>query len=194
MNKIESKSNNYRILILLVAMMCYLPINAQTNNGTTSNDDTQKVEQSNPKLKKGSPSPKFVDLYNYNGGTSSLDDFKGKYVYIDVWATWCGPCLQEIPHLMELEKKYEGRNIVFVSISGDKSRKFRKWEKTVKKLKMGGVQLCTKSGSDNDFIKAYGINSIPRFILVDPQGNIVNADATRPSSTEIIDLFDELGI
>lgn len=79
------------------------------------------------KLDKGMPSPKFVDYENCAGGTSSLDDFRGKYVYIDVWATWCGPCRGEIPHLQKVEHKYHGKNIEFVSISVDQDKD--KWKK-----------------------------------------------------------------
>ena len=60
---------------------------------------------------------------NYAGETSSLEDFKGRYVYIDVWATWCGPCKKEIPYLKAIEEKFHNRNIEFVSISVDEGKK-----------------------------------------------------------------------
>ncbi len=83
------------------------------------------------KLSKGNVSPKFVDYENYKGGTTSLDDLKGKYVYIDVWATWCGPCKREIPYLKEITKKYDGKNITFVSMSIDKKEAYDAWRKMV---------------------------------------------------------------
>lgn len=73
-------------------------------------------------LAKGNPSPGFTDYENYAGGTTSLDDLKGKYVYIDVWATWCGPCKAEIPFLKEVEEEYRDKNIEFVSISIDQDK------------------------------------------------------------------------
>ena len=64
---------------------------------------------------KGQESPKFVDYENYAGGNMSLDDLKGKYVYIDLWATWCVPCVQQIPALNKLEHTFKNKNIAFVS-------------------------------------------------------------------------------
>ena len=138
----------------------------------------------------GQESPKFVDYENHNGGTNSLDDFKGKYVYIDLWATWCAPCKREIPYLKEIENKYHDKNIEFVSISIDKVNAYETWKKIVVDKALSGVQLFAKG--DSSFAKALIVSSIPRFILIDPNGYIVEADAPRPSSGELIDLFNTL--
>ncbi len=130
-------------------------------------------------------SPKFTNYENYDGSKTSLSDLKGKYVYVDVWATWCPPCRAEIPHLQKLEKKYHNRNIAFVSISLDKESDKVKWKKMIKDKKMSGIQLF--AGKDQTFTKGYGIRGIPRFILIDPQGNIANANAPRPSNVVAID-------
>ncbi|PHR71024.1 MAG: thioredoxin [Lutibacter sp.] len=144
------------------------------------------------KFAKGKPSPKFTNFENYKGGTTSLDDLKGKYVYIDVWATWCGPCKQQIPFLKKVEDEYHGKNIEFVSISTDRKNKYKAWKKMIVDRQMGGIQLY--AGTDHSFSQEYQINSIPRFILVDPEGNIVDADAPRPSDPKLIDLFNSLNI
>ena len=144
------------------------------------------------KLAKGIESPKFVDYENFKGGTTSLDDLKGKYVYIDMWATWCNPCKQEIPYLQKVEKKYHGKNIEFVSISVDSERDYETWKKMVADKELTGIQLYSKR--DKNFSGAYKVNSIPRFILIDPQGNIVDANAPRPSSPRLIELFNSLKI
>lgn len=147
------------------------------------------------KVGKGLASPKFVNYENYNGGTSSLDDFKGKFVYIDVWATWCGPCKAEIPSLQKIETAYHGKNIVFVSISVDKAKSHDKWKEMISKEKMGGIQLLADKDFDSQFIKDYLIRGIPRFILIDPQGKIVSASAPRPSDeNNLVQLFTKLGI
>lgn len=81
------------------------------------------------KLSVGALSPNF-NCTDLSGKKVSLSDFKGKYVYIDIWATWCGPCQREIPHLQKLEEKYHGKDIYFVSISCDNNKKA--WENRVR--------------------------------------------------------------
>jgi len=140
---------------------------------------------------KGQQSPTFA-YENYKGGTTKLEDFKGKYVYIDVWATWCGPCRQEIPYLQEVEKKYEGKNIEFVSLSIDTKKDYEKWRKMVGDKSLGGVQIIADNDWKSAFTTAYGVNSIPRFILIDPQGKVVEADAKRPSDPALQVQLDKL--
>ncbi len=139
------------------------------------------------KLRAGSPSPSFTGT-NIEGKQVSLEELRGKYVYIDVWATWCGPCRGEIPHLKKLEEKYHGKDIHFVSLSCDQDKSA--WENLVKKDQMTGIQLHIGSGAK--FMDEYVINGIPRFILLDRTGRIVKADAPRPSNPETAKLFDEL--
>ncbi|SFN69516.1 Redoxin [Bizionia echini] len=151
---------------------------------------------------KGTPSPTFSDYENYDGTTTSLSDLAGKYVYIDVWATWCGPCKAEIPFLKEIEKEYHGKDIQFVSLSIDDDRshggswdKAREdWKAMIADKELGGIQLFAPKGWQTEFIQDYKINGIPRFILIDPTGNVVSPDAPRPSSDELKALFTELNI
>ncbi len=141
-------------------------------------------------LAKGTESPKFVDYENFEGGKSSLDDFKGSYVYIDFWATWCRPCKVEIPYLKALEKEYNDKNIVFVSISTDRESAYETWKKMVTDKELTGVQLYSKR--DPIFSGAYKVTTIPRFVLIDPDGYIVSSNAPKPSSGKLKELFDEL--
>ncbi len=165
---------------------------------STNPDHKNKVSERYNEVKsleKGNLSPKFVNYENYNGGVSSLDDFKGKYVYIDVWATWCGPCKAEIPYLQDVEKTYHDNDkIAFISISVDKEKDHEKWKAMVKDKEMSGYQLIADNNFRSDFIEAYQVRGIPQFILIDPQGNIVNRNAPRPSSPGLIELFDDLHI
>lgn len=137
----------------------------------------------------GKTSQSFV-YDNYAGGKTKLEDLRGKYVYIDVWATWCGPCRGEIPFLAKIEEKYKGKNIEFVSISVDEDKDREKWKTFVKEKSLGGIQLFADKNWMSDFIKSFGINSIPRFILIDPSGNVVSADAERPSDSKLQERFD----
>jgi len=129
---------------------------------------------------------------NHKGGKTKLSDLKGKYVYIDIWATWCMPCLGEIPYLQKIEEKYKGKNIEFVSISVDVEKDYEKWKNMVTDKQLGGIQLIADKNWNSDFVTTYGINAIPRFILIDPQGNFISSDAERPSSPELVTRLDSL--
>lgn len=148
--------------------------------------ETQAVNKMNNTV-----SPTF-DYVNYAGGKSKLEDFRGKYVYIDVWATWCGPCRAEIPFLKTVEEKYHGKNIEFISISIDVMKDMEKWRTFVKDKQLGGVQLFADNDWKSQFIKDYSITGIPRFILIDPNGKIVKADAPRPSTPILQEQLDQL--
>lgn len=139
------------------------------------------------KIAKGQPSPGFKYL-DIQGKEVDLSDLAGKYVYIDVWATWCGPCRGEIPHLQKLEHQYKSKNIHFVSISCDQDK--AAWEKMVKEDKLGGIQL--HNGKDQSFMDAFMIRGIPRFILLDKEGKIIAADMTRPSNPETVETLNQL--
>lgn len=153
----------------------------------------QEYYNENLTIKKlnGTASSSF-DYENFKGGKTKLEDLRGRYVYVDVWATWCGPCRAEIPHLKEVEKKYHDKKIEFVSISIDTKKDYDKWKKFVAEKDLGGIQLFADNDWNSQFIKAYNINSIPRFILIDPKGNIVNANAERPSSPKLVEVLDGL--
>ncbi|MCX6224884.1 MAG: TlpA disulfide reductase family protein [Bacteroidia bacterium] len=138
-------------------------------------------------LAPGQPAPAFT-LLDINGDNVSLTDFKGKYVFIDFWATWCGPCRAEIPAYKQLVAGYKGRNIVFISMSVDKDK--AAWEKMVRADNFEWVQL-----HDPQTIKAnkkYLVMYIPTFTLIDPDGKIVNARCPRPSNPELRAIFDKL--
>lgn len=133
-------------------------------------------------LREGRPSPEF-NFPDINGKNVSLADLRGKYVYIDCWATWCVPCRGELPHLQKLEETFKGMNIAFVSISCDRDK--AKWEKMVKDQNMGGIQLW--GNETNEFMEKYRVQSIPRFIFIGPDGRIINPDMTRPSDPKTIE-------
>lgn len=132
------------------------------------------------KMAQGEPCPDFSFADN-KGGKVSLADLKGKIVYIDLWATWCGPCKGEMPALLEMEKKFEGKDICFVSISVDSNKNIDLWKKSIDKMGLKGIQLHL--GEQWDWLKTFMPSSIsvPRFIIPDREGRIVDAHAPRPS-------------
>lgn len=154
----------------------------------------------NKAFPEGKESPVFEDYANFNGGTTSLSDLKGKNVYIDIWATWCKPCIGEIPSLKELEHDYADKNIAFVSMSIDDDRSHggswdkakEDWKAMVADKELGGMQIFAPKGWQSQFIIDYKVSGIPRFILIDKEGKIVDANAPRPSSEKIREALDRL--
>lgn len=124
---------------------------------------------------------------NISSEMISLSSFRGRLVYVDVWATWCGPCIAEIPSLERLQKDYENMDIVFLSVSVDTDKEA--WEKMLTEDQLGGVQLWADGWSQ--ITKSYAIFGIPRFMLVDKSGELIAVDAPRPSSNEIRTMIDE---
>ena len=142
----------------------------------------------------GMQSPEFDNYINYNGGKSSLKDFRGSYVFIDVWATWCGPCKYEFPFIGKVEKEFHGKNIKFVSISIDRPADEKKWRAMIVKEGLSGVHLLAAKELDSKFIASYYIQGIPRFIILDKEGKIISSDAPRPSEPELTDLLNSLDL
>ncbi len=145
-----------------------------------------RLKETRERLSKGNIAPDFT-YPDINGKNISLSDFRGKYVYIDVWATWCKPCLYEVPFLKTMEEDYTGRNIVFMSVSIDEDT--AKWRTMVNEKKMKGVQLYT-STPETKIMKDFLIGGIPRFIFIGPGGEIIMEDAPRPSNPETRELFE----
>lgn len=120
-----------------------------------------------------------------NGKMHKLSDNLGKVVLIDVWATWCKPCLAEQPALEALEKSFEGKDVVFISLSIDTDQ--AKWKQMIEEKKLSGLHLF--SNNQGTILKDYELESVPRFILFDKQGKTVSFDAPRPSDPKLAALI-----
>ncbi|MBF4506488.1 TlpA family protein disulfide reductase [Flavobacterium sp. JLP] len=168
-------------------------VKIETENGVNAVAEISEYRQQAQQMAKlnNSPSPDF-DYENHKGGKTKLSDLKGKYVYIDLWATWCGPCRAEIPYLQKIEEKYHGKNIEFVSVSIDALKDHDKWQKFVNDKQLGGIKLFSDNEWKSAFVTSYNVTGIPRFILIDPKGNVLEANASRPSSPELQVQLDTL--
>ena len=128
-------------------------------------------------LDKGKAAPTFT-LKNTEGKQVSLSDFKGKVVYLDFWASWCKPCMREVPHAKKLKAKLSGESVVFLYISADISKKM--WKRAIEKKQIKGIHLIAP-GMNHSIVKAYNAQAIPRYVIIDKEGNIWHRNAARPS-------------
>jgi len=142
----------------------------------------------------GKPSPNFVDYETPKGKLVSLDKFKGKYTYIDIWATWCGPCKAEIPYIKNFITTETAKKMNIVSISVDDQDATEEWKNMIIEKELSWSQLKADSSWKSSFITGFSINSIPRFILLDPKGIVVHPNAPRPSSEDFKTMIEELEI
>lgn len=124
----------------------------------------------------GQPFPDGIVLRDREGNVVDFSAFRGKYVYIDLWASWCVPCLRELPALQQLEKSLKNKQVTFLSISIDGTEEA--WKKKMDEKNMHGHQLWNP---ENTLGKALNVKGIPFFAIYDPDGNLYMHGAPRPS-------------
>jgi thiol-disulfide isomerase/thioredoxin len=129
---------------------------------------------------------KGVEAFNFtalrrDSSQVKLEDFKGKVVVIDVWATWCGPCILHRPRMLELAAKYRNMNVVVLMVSVDSS--IDTWRKFLVRTNPDdqGSELFIADGIYTEFGRQFNIMGIPKYILLDPDGKIVTTDIAAPS-------------
>ena len=133
------------------------------------------------KLKSGQPFPPFEGVVDMNDKSISFEqlNLKGKILFIDIWATYCPDCRKELPFLETLQQTYKGKPVTFVSISVDRDKEA--WKKMVKEKKLSSIHLYASPETKELFKKLYDLRSIPRYMLVDKEGNIISINAPMPS-------------
>ena len=125
------------------------------------------------------------------GNVHRFSEFKGKVLYVDIWATWCGPCKMEIPHLAKVVEHFKDNDDVkIISISVDTNRKA--WENKIAADKPAWTQYIANKQQYAQISKDWGIMGIPRFILINKDGSIYDGDAIRPSNPKLIPLLEEM--
>lgn len=158
---------------------------------------TANIKKGKLKDLKASDDAKFAErkfvLADQEGNPVSLKEFRGKVVYIDFWASWCGPCVRQFPYSKKLHDgftKKQLKDMVFLYISLDDSED--RWKNAIKKHGLEGVQTLLKGGWNSEGAQHYRINSIPRYMLMNKKGEIVDTNAPRPSMEGIQEKLLEL--
>lgn len=132
---------------------------------TKAKADKEKRER----MKEGNPAPEF-SFPDAKGKMHSLKEFKGKVLVIDFWASWCGPCRAEIPHLKQYYEEFKNnKDVAFLSVSIDAKR--ADWEKAVKEENMPWLQLLAPNGG-KEIMESYQFSGIPFIIVLDKEGKI----------------------
>lgn len=108
-----------------------------------------------------------------DGRPVSLADYRGKYVLVDFWASWCGPCRQENPNLVQAYNDYKDKNFDVLSVSLDEARDRAKWVKAIRDDHLPWTQVADLKGWRGQAATAYFIKAIPQNFLVDPTGRII---------------------
>ncbi len=145
-----------------------------------------------PPLVIGEKLPK-VELIDINGYMTPLDRFKGKVIYLEFWASWCEPCIQQLPYTKEIREEYKDKELVFVYISLDEEEE--DWRRMIEKKEIEGIHLHVNPSSqpDIDFINKCHVESVPTYFIIDKKGNLVTVNAPRPSDKQQLKvILDEL--
>lgn len=169
----------------------YMNIVQEYGTYLTTANHRQRMDAVSAKLYKGEKGEEAANFTypDRNGKMVSLSDFRGKVVLVDVWATWCGPCRAEVPHLVKLEKEMKGKDVVFIGVSVDEKKDHQKWLEVLDKEGMHGVQLFASGWSQ--IVKDYKIKGIPRFMVFDRTGKVITINSPRPSDPELKKLLEK---
>ena len=118
----------------------------------------------------GQPAPDFTQN-DTAGHPVTLSSFRGKYVLLDFWASWCGPCRQENPAVVTAYQKYHDKGFEILGVSLDQNEK--SWKKAIRDDKLSWTHVSDLKYWDNELVKMYGVQGVPQNFLIDPQGKII---------------------
>ena len=140
----------------------------QDNPYPAYTEAVEEVVRETAQLKPGQPAPDFT-LDDLQGQSVSLSDFKGQAVFLDFWASWCGPCIGAVPHLEELKQRTRDQKVVFLNISLDPADE---WHQAVEEHGLTGVHVHAPGGWRATVTQLYQVRGIPSYFLVGPDGRM----------------------
>ncbi len=128
--------------------------------------------------------------YAHESYQGILDKYKGKIIYMDFWASWCGPCKREMPFSLKMQEHFKGKDVVFVYMSSDRNPEA--WKKAIEALKITGEHYLLNNKVYSERNKVVKVRYIPRYMMYDKNGNLVTDNAPRPSSPKSTQMIEEL--
>ena len=140
----------------------------QDNPYPAYTEAVEEVVRETAQLKPGQPAPDFT-LDDLEGRSVSLSDFRGQAVFLDFWASWCGPCIETVPHLEELKQRVRDQKVVFLNISLDPANE---WHQAVEEHGLTGVHVHAPGGWQAAVAQLYQVRGIPSYFLVGPDGRM----------------------
>ena len=130
----------------------------------------QNAESASALIAEGKAAPTFT-LKSPEGKNVSLSDFRGKYLLIDFWASWCGPCMNEMPNIVDIYNSYKDKGLGIIGLSLDSD--YKRWKEATQANNMTWLQLSELRGWDSEVAKVNSVQAIPHTIIIDKNGNIL---------------------
>jgi peroxiredoxin len=154
--------------------------------GAQSPNLAQKIKEDFARIDKIGKKAPSVAVNDLAGSTLRLDDFRGKYVLVDFWATWCAPCVVELPRLQSAYTKYHAKGLEIVAVSLDEAKSAVIDFTKARKIPWKQVHNATSGG---DLVEAYGVRSIPATFLISPDGTIIRLDVRGQALDKALETF-----